>query len=383
MSEPPQEPLRILAVSEVWQGSNAYAFVRAFRRAGHSVQVLADETFQPTGWKNPLLRALRRAAAPLIVKDFTAAVKNACETFRPHLLFVFKGVMVTAEAIKLAQRHGAVAINFWPDVSFQVHGGLIPQALPCYDWIFTTKTFGIADIASQLGVTAASYLPHGFDPETHRPLQLSEDDRKTYECDASFIGAWSPHKERLIAALLRIHPRINLKIWGVYWTKSTDPMVLPAIIDRPVLGDEYAKAIVASKINLAILSEVRRGASEGDNTTSRTFHIPGAGGFMLHQRTDEVAQFFEDGKECAMFSSAEEMADKVHYYLDHEDERLHIAAAGRARSIASGYAIDDRAKVVVERARRLLAKRHVRDIAQSATVGDPHPPQDANCESKH
>ena len=80
---------------------------------------------------------------------------------------------------------------------------------------------------------------------------------------------------------------------------------------REVLGAEYAKAIRLSKVNLGILSEVRKGASSGDLITARTFHIPACGGFMLHERTAEVAQFFTEGAECGMFAGAEEMIDKT------------------------------------------------------------------------
>ena len=62
---------------------------------------------------------------------------------------------------------------------------------------------------------------------------------------------------------------------------------------------------------------MRKGASSGDLITARTFHIPACGGFMLHERTAEVREFFDEGRECAMFEGAAEMVAKVGYYLDH------------------------------------------------------------------
>ena len=43
---------------------------------------------------------------------------------------------------------------------------------------------------------------------------------------------------------------------------------------REVLGAEYAKAIRLSKINLGILSEVRKGASSGDLITAPRLKNP-------------------------------------------------------------------------------------------------------------
>ncbi len=78
---------------------------------------------------------------------------------------------------------------------------------------------------------------------------------------------------------------------------------------------------------------MRKGASSGDLITARTFHIPACGGFMLHERTAEVRAFFKEGTDCGMFEGAEEMVEKVGYYLDHPGEREAIAEAGHLRCL--------------------------------------------------
>ena len=349
-------PLRILAVAETWQGSNAYAFVRAFRRAGHSVSVLPDEWFAASGWQSRPMKAARRLLWPMILREATHAAIREAELFRPHLFFVFKGIMVSPEAIRAVQARGGVAINFWPDTSFVDHGRTATRALPCYDWIFTTKTFGPADLHTRFEIANASFLPHGFDPETHRPTAMDDEAAALYGCDASFIGTWSPKKEALLSALLSALPGLNLKIWGSQWERAGE-MVRRHAAGRPVFGAEYAKAIAGSKINIAILFEGNANAASGDRLTSRSFHIPASGGFMLHERTSEIEACFAEDRDCAMFGNAEELADKVRFYLAHEAERRRIAQAGYARAIHSGCSIDDRARTVVTKARALLAAR--------------------------
>ena len=49
---------------------------------------------------------------------------------------------------------------------------------------------------------------------------------------------------------------------------------------------------------------------------------------MLHERTDEFLELFEEDKHAACFSGPEELADKIRYYLSHETDRKRIAAAG-------------------------------------------------------
>ena len=372
-----EAPLRILAVAETWQGSNAYAFVRAFRRSGHSVSLLPDEWFAASGWQSRPMKAARRLLWPMILREATNAAIREAETFRPHLFFVFKGIMVSPQAIRAVQAQGGVAINFWPDTSFVDHGKTATRALPCYDWIFTTKSFGPADLQTRFGIKNASVLPHGFDPETHRPTSMDAADAALYGCDASFIGTWSPKKDALLSALLSSLPGLDLKIWGSQWDRA-GPALRPHVQGRPVFGAEYAKAIGASKINIAILFEGNAHAPSGDRLTSRSFHIPASGGFMLHERSDEIADHFQEDRDCAMFGSAEELVAKVRSHLADDALRHRIAQAGQARALNSGYSIDDRARTVIAKARALLAVRQETVAPSAASTFQAAPSEQAS-----
>ena len=147
-----------------------------------------------------------------------------------------------------------------------------------------------------------------------------------------------------------------MKIWGNHWERSKANLG-PGLMRRSVLGVEYAKAIQTAAITLAPLVERMSDAVRGDLVTARTFEIPAAGGFMLHERNDEVAQYFEEGRECAMFGDEDELADKVRFYLYHRGERDRIAAAGQARCLSSSYSVDDRAAAVIAKAAGLRSSR--------------------------
>ena len=353
----PVQPLRILFVGEQWQGSDSYAYARALRRAGHSVTILDEATFMPTGWQSPWLKALRRMLEPRIVAEYERALVAAARHLRPHLLLSFKGPYVTARSVALISGMGAVAINVYPDVSFMSHGPRLPKALPLYDWVFTTKSFGLVDMERRLGIRDASFIPPAFDPEVHAPIALGGSDRRRYGSDLSFIGTWSMKKEAALARLRAVLPAARLRIWGSHWERSTADSLKGCIERQVVTGAEYAKCIGASRINLGLLSEMGEGASSGDLVTARTFQIPAAGGFMLHERTAEVGQYFAEGRECALFSTAEEMAETARYYLDHEAERRQIAEAGRARALASGYGVDERVADVIAKYHEIAARR--------------------------
>lgn len=64
----------------------------------------------------------------------------------------------------------------------------------------------------------------------------------------------------------------------------------------------------------------------------RDFEAPMSGAFYLVEAFDELAEFFEPGKEIVFFADADELVDKARYYLTHEAEREHIRQAGLRRA---------------------------------------------------
>jgi len=352
----PVNSLRILAVSHTWEGANDYSYICALRRAGHSVTVASDDNFIPAGWRNPALKAVRRILHRAMVADFNSHLINTARALKPELFFVYKGTHVSPQALAAVKEAGAVAINVYPDTNFALHSHLLLETMRRYDWVFTTKSFHIEAPPAGIDASCLSLLPHGYDPEVHRPLELDEQDRARYGADVACIMTWTPAKERLLARLHALLPDVRLKIWGNLWERATADLG-PGLMGRSVLGVEYGKAIQAATITLALLVERMGDAIRGDLVTARTFEIPAAGGFMLHERNAEVAQYFAEGRECAMFDGAEEMVEQVRYYLVHPQERAQIAAAGHARCIAAGYSYDDRAATVVNKAQDMLRMR--------------------------
>lgn len=63
----------------------------------------------------------------------------------------------------------------------------------------------------------------------------------------------------------------------------------------------------------------------------RCFEILGAGGFLLSSYAGDLADMFVPGEEFVYYESVDDMLAKCAYYLEHEDERAAIAAAGLAK----------------------------------------------------
>ena len=49
---------------------------------------------------------------------------------------------------------------------------------------------------------------------------------------------------------------------------------------------------------------------------------------------EELEEFYEIGKEIVCYTSPEDLADKINYYLTHDTEREAIRQAGHRRAVA-------------------------------------------------
>jgi spore maturation protein CgeB len=345
--------MKILAVGPLWRGSNAGGLFRALSRQSCLIEVVDEFYFISLQTKKKLTKIFERAIRPLQIDEFNNAIKKKITLFQPDVLLVYKGAFVRPETLHFARQHKCKLVLFYPDVSMTFHGPNIPKSIPLYDLVFTTKTFGITDMKTAFGVQNAVFIPHGFDPEIHRKLTISSEDKKLFSSDVSFIGTWSPKKELWLAALKQACPEINLKIWGEQWFKASDQSIKDNIQFTAILGDLYAIAIQCSKINLGILSEQVAGASSGDLITSRTFHIPGATGFLLHERNEESVLYFKENVEAGFFSGPEEMAARVKFFLANDVLREQIREAGHQRA-AREHSLDERAKTVIGHISRII-----------------------------
>lgn len=323
---------RIIVIGESWHGSDCTGLARGFRELGHAVESIGSNQFIPKMYRSVSTRVFRRVLTPFYAHQFNDHIIRQLSIVQPDIVVVFKGNHVQPRTLSVIRDKRVWLCNFYPDISFFASGVVDIDTWPKYDNIFTTKKHGQLEMKEHLGLNNVSYLQHGFDSFVHRPINNSLIPQ-SFINDVSFIGGWSPNKEKYLCGLASSILDLDLHVWGDRWYSNQCHLLRKSIQGTPIFGDFYAIAIAASKINLGLLQENVGFAPNGDKVTSRTFHIPASGGFLLHERTNEVLEFFEEDKEIACFNSIEELTEKVRYYLAYEHERLQIAKAGYERCI--------------------------------------------------
>ena len=66
--------------------------------------------------------------------------------------------------------------------------------------------------------------------------------------------------------------------------------------------------------------------------SNRVYIITGSGGFLLHPRLKGLEAEYEDGKEIVFYDGMADLKRKIHYYLDHPEEREAIRFFGHKKT---------------------------------------------------
>lgn len=276
------------------------------------------------------------------MQEYNEHLLNLCASAKPHLLVAVKGLYILPETLIALKDAGVTLYNYYPDTSIYNQHKALPITLPYYDCVFVTKLFLEEEAPARWGTRNCHFLPHAYDPNVHRPIEIQTEDKQRLGASIVFVARHSGYKENLLAQLMPYIPALDIKIYGNGWVEHcTDRRLRVCAQGWAPCGDDYARVLQSGKINLAIMNGPAKGASQVDEMTTRSFEIPACKAFMLHQRTREMQMYYKEGAEVACFETPRELAEKIGYFLAHPEERAEIAESGYRRCVPS-YSYDKR-----------------------------------------
>jgi len=349
-------PVRMMIASEFVYGSTARGLVGGFRALGWDVAEVDLGHFVLRGSS-----LLTRGAARLLWKnslaEYNAEILRVAELNKIEIFLTIKGVNITRATVDRLRANGTRIVVFYPDVLFD-HLGVDEAVLAAADLIVTTKSYHGPYLDKLVGPARHAFVHHGYCPNAHSRRHTSG--AIPYRWDIGFIGNASPHKAAHLLAVARAFPDQRFVVVGSGWTKlARGTPLAPYILGAQLFGDYFARTIEETRINLAIHhGEVGQDKWQ-DLTSTRTFEIPAAGGFMLHVDNDEVRALYEPGREIDVFSGDEQLIERIGHYLANEGERATIAEAGHARCVPA-YSLEARAGEIAA----LLMKQGLLDNAR-------------------
>jgi len=334
--------VKILYVSGLYHGSTSLQRLNIMRELGHTVQAIDFEPGIHTSRLRALLAKINAKTGYILdIPRVNSKILKAVKTFAPDLIWIDKGLCVDPKTLIRARelKKDIVIACYFPDdiTKKENQSRYYLGAVPLYDIHFINRYENVNDL-KLIGAKRAVRIFKGFDPHTHKPMQVSREEKLLYGCDVGFVGSYED--DRYNDLLFLAKAGIKVKVWGVGpWKHKINSHPNLTVIYKVLWGEEYTRALCSFKINLCFLKKLNR-----DLHTSRSFEIPACGGFMVAERTVEHLELFEEGKEAVYFSDREELLRVVKYYLEHETERELIAKNGYERSLRSGYNYYERIK---------------------------------------
>jgi len=342
---------------------------------GHDVvefQYDLRKTFRNVNLADPIQRAFIKKNRPKVSRELLHQIRSA-HTIKPVDLFFsyFYDACILPEAIDEIKAMGIKTVNWYCNGSYQLH--LVSEIAPHYDWCLVPEKFRLKDYVA-MGARPI-YCQEAANPNIYKPYDLA------VEFDVTFVG--QAYGDRPVYINYLLEQGIDVRVWGWGWhnfsteakaprwsslprrsllgtrllmgesgrqvlrqyfhrqppenIRNTEPRaVLPASIIGGALSDlELIQMYSRSKINLGFSScgDTHNTGERILQVRLRDFEVPMSGGFYIVEHMEELEEFFNIGKETVCYTDKEDLAEKIKYYLKHDDERECIRKAGHERCL--------------------------------------------------
>lgn len=241
---------------------------------------------------------------------------EAVREFRPDILLVIRGHGFSGDFVaRLKSSYGIRKTVCWW-VKGPKWFELMHEERPFYDHYFCIHNEGYSAADGIVPFTALA-----VDDLLYRKLDSAECGADV--ADIVFVGGWSKGRQALMEQI----SDLPLAIYGPKWRKKNlfNRSLLPNVKQTGIWGDELVRLYNRTKIALNI-SQWDTSRLSGLNL--RIFDIPACGTFLLTDYSDQLREYFILGEEIETFKNAEEMRDKILYYLKNAAPRERIAARG-------------------------------------------------------
>ena len=205
----------------------------------------------------------------------------------------------------------------------QIASPLPPESfLKGYDLLLTSFPHFVPRLRG-MGVTS-EYFRIGFD---ERVLSLLGDWDK--DIDFSFVGGLGRHHAGAIPLLESLVDKTGMRVFGYcsHILPTTSP--IRQNHEGEVWGIDMYRALARSRVTLNRHIDV----AENNANNMRLYEATGVGAMLLTDHKDNLHELFEIGTEIVAYSSKQEAAEMVRYYLDYPQAAKQIAKAGQARTL--------------------------------------------------
>lgn len=295
-------------------------------------------------------KVIYRAGLSGILQKINSLLKAKIESFKPDVVFVFKGMEIFPSTLKWIREQGIKVANYNPDNPFIFSGSgsgnkNVTQSISLYDLHLTYNARVKEKIDREYKIPTL-ILPFGFDVDNALYEAATGENEILKIC---FLGNADEFRAAFIDGLGK--SGLKADVYGQYWDRFPgNPNVC---YHGAVYGDDFWKTLRKYRVQLNIMRP-----HNPDSHNMRSFEIAGIGGIQLAPRTPEHEIYFEEGKEIFLYADQADCIEKAKYILSLSKEAAgEIRIAARKRSLEMGYSYRNRASQVVQSFKSLLGRQ--------------------------
>lgn len=171
----------------------------------------------------------------------------------------------------------------------------------------------------------SEYFRIGFDPRILDDLDATPPTR-----DVVFVGALNRLRHRRgNATFNRAARQVPIEFWG-YDLRGWPPW---SRIRRAYRGEAWGLDMYRLLHEARISLNRHIAEAEGHANNMRLYEATGVGSLLLTDEGSNLTELFEPGREVVTYAGVDDLIEKARHYLDRDDERRTIAAAGQARTL--------------------------------------------------
>lgn len=284
--------MKIISVLRESQGLDDYMLLSAIRKEPHLSLINYDDRmwveYRSEGIIQRTLRFLQRRSRR---KSFTRDIYKKVQSFRPHLLIVFKGHNLDQRILPHILKEVDYSVLVYPDLDPLVHGKYYCDNLKLFSSVFFTKP----NLESYFNEISPNFRLISPIYPSGNPLSIST---VNPEIGVLFVGHFSRSKNIFLNELITL-AEFKITIVGRGWHHFSNKQNVNVL--NEVYGDAVNSLYQSAVFVLGLLQGPLSSGGQGDVVTSRSVLVPFNGGLLVHKDNhysrrllgDEPLMFFK------------------------------------------------------------------------------------------
>ena len=321
---------KVLIYGESWQGCHGQLLLDDLSKRGYEVNIFDHTKYLPGIINRNIFERMKRK---LFIKFYSKKIQNLflkkINIYKPSHVIICKGLNLNTQTLDKINKEGIFLTNWNPDdfLNMKNSNRELIKSIPKYNLIISSRPHLFEEYKS-LGAKGLLFIDWYFVPTLHKKRDLP------IIYDLTFVGSWSKKREEFIYKI-----PYPVTIWGGGWEKSKSKFKKNNKLMNTILSQKDMSSVFEqSKFNINLLTDENR-----DLSNLRFFEVPASGGLLVTERNKIAEKYLEDGKDCIMFNSVDDLIER----LKKEDGLNIMCSNGREKINNTKNSFSDRVNEIV------------------------------------